>query len=80
MASVSRLKQDHTTSSIALMDRKVQLVRSSLVILLKNGRRMRSIRRGGSWSKSISMNFKDRRCGKECMKSSPAVLSESVLR
>lgn len=74
MASVARLEQAHTTSSIALKDWKLHHHNSKKVILSKNGRCMRSTRRGGARSKLMLSHTKDRRCGKECMKSSPAVL------
>ncbi len=73
ISSQMRFRQAHTTSSMALRDWKVQKCSFRVVILAKKGRRMRSNRRGGPWSKWIWMNCRYRRLGKERMKSSPAV-------
>lgn len=73
MTSVSRLEQAHTTSRSDRKDWKVQSTKANVFILAKNGRPMRRIRRGGPWSNRMFPHSKDSRCGKECMRSSPAV-------
>lgn len=67
-----RLGKAHITSRVALNERKLQFRMCRIVMLSKNGRRMRRIWRGGPRSKDTRWQDNCHKLGNDCMKSSLA--------